>query len=309
MFRFIFSVTLFLIVNIAFSQTSDTLFVESYGLKLHTVLTTPEKANKRALAIIIAGSGPTDLNGNQMKNKNNSLLFLSDELVKNNIATVRFDKRGIAKSSYAGFNENSLIFDNYSDDIVSLIDFYSKKGFKKIFIIGHSEGSLLGLIASKQRKIAGFVSLCGAGNPIDVTLKNQLRPQLPPAMFAEAESIIDSLKGGHLVKNVSSQMNMLFRHSVQPYMISWFKYDPAELVKNINIPLLIIQGDKDIQVTTAESNILHNASLSSSYAIIKDMNHVLKTIKGDINENVASYTNPDIPVNNELVSTIVKFIK
>jgi hypothetical protein len=296
-------------VNIAFSQTSDTLFVESYGLKLHTVLTTPEKANKRALAIIIAGSGPTDLNGNQMKNKNNSLLFLSDELVKNNIATVRFDKRGIAKSSYAGFNENSLIFDNYSDDIVSLIDFYSKKGFKKIFIIGHSEGSLLGLIASKQRKIAGFVSLCGAGNPIDVTLKNQLRPQLPPAMFAEAESIIDSLKSGHLVKNVSSQMNMLFRHSVQPYMISWFKYDPAELVKNINIPLLIIQGDKDIQVTTAESNILHNASPSSSYAIIKDMNHVLKTIKGDINENVASYTNPDMPVNNELVSTIVKFIK
>lgn len=309
MFRFIFSVTLFLIVNIAFSQTSDTLFVESNGLKLHTVLTTPEKANKRALAIIIAGSGPTDLNGNQMKNKNNSLLFLSDELVKNNIATVRFDKRGIAKSSYAGFNENSLIFDNYSDDIVSLIDFYSKKGFKKIFIIGHSEGSLLGLIASKQRNIAGFVSLCGAGNPIDVTLKNQLRPQLPPVMFAEAESIIDSLKGGHLVKNVSSQMNMLFRHSVQPYMISWFKYNPAELVKKLNIPLLIIQGDKDIQVTTAESDILHNASPSSSYVIIKDMNHVLKTIKGDINENVASYTNPDMPVNNELVSTIVKFIK
>lgn len=309
MYRFIFTITLFLIVNIAFSQTSDTLFVESDGLKLHTVLTTPEKANKRALAIIIAGSGPTDLNGNQQRAMNNSLLFLSDELVKNNIATVRFDKRGVAKSYYPGFSESTLRFENYADDIVSLVNFYSARGFKKIYLIGYSEGSLLGLIASQKSKIKGFVSLCGAGNPIDITLKNQLKPKLPPAMFSEAESIIDSLKSGFLVKKVSPQMNILFRPSVQPYMISWFKHDPAEYVKNLNVPLMIVQGEKDIQVDMHEAEILKNASQKSTFVIVKNMNHVLKTIQGDMNENVASYSNSTLPVNNELVTAIVNFIK
>lgn len=152
------------------------------------------------------------------------------------------------------------------------------------------------------------MSLCGAGNPIDITLKKQLKPKMPPAMYSEAESIIDSLKNGHLVKNVSSQMNILFRPSVQPYMISWLRHDPAEYVKKLKSPLLIIQAEKDIQVDMEEATILRNASPKSQFYVVKDMNHVLKTVSGDIQENVASYTNPDIPVSHELVTAIVNFI-
>ena len=127
-------------------------------------------------------------------------------------------------------------------------------------------------------------------------------------MYSEAESIIDSLKNGHLVKNVSSQMNILFRPSVQPYMISWFRHDPAEYVKKLKSSLLIIQAEKDIQVDMEEATILRNASPKSQFYVVKDMNHVLKTVSGDIQENVASYTNPDIPVSHELVTAIVNFI-
>jgi len=104
-------------------------------------------------------------------------------------------------------------------------------------------------------------------------------------------------------------MNMLFRPSVQPYMISWFKHDPAEYVKNLNVPLMIVQGEKDIQVDMHEAEILKNASQKSTFVIVKNMNHVLKTIQGDMNENVASYSNSTLPVNNELVTAIVNFIK
>ena len=90
-------------------------------------------------------------------------------------------------------------------------------------------------------------------------------------MYSEAESIIDSLKNGHLVKNVSSQMNILFRPSVQPYMISWFRHDPAEYVKKLKSPLLIIQAEKDIQVDMEEATILRNASPKSQFYVVKDI--------------------------------------
>ena len=131
---------------------------------------------------------------------------------------------------------------------------------------------------------------------------------MPPAIYSEAESIIDSLKRGHLVNNVSSQMNMLFRPSVQPYMISWFRHDPAEYVMKLESPLLIIQAEKDIQVDMEEATTLKNASPKSQFLVVKDMNHVLKAISGDIKENVASYSNPNIPVSQELVTAIVNFI-
>lgn len=91
-------------------------------------------------------------------------------------------------------------------------------------------------------------------------------------------------------------------------MISWFRHDPAEYVKKLKSPLLIIQAEKDIQVDMEEATILRNASPKSQFYVVKDMNHVLKTVSGDIQENVASYTNPDIPVSHELVTAIVNFI-
>ena len=306
--RLIFLAALLLYTSISVAQSADTLYIDADGVKLHAVLCKPGKAKKNSLAIIIAGSGPTDLNGNQKNMVNNSLLFLSDELVKNNIATVRFDKRGVAKSAYSGLDESLLTFERFADDVVVLIDYFKSIGYKKIYLIGHSEGSLLGLIAAQKRDVKGFVSLCGAGNPIDVVLRKQVKPQLPEAAYLQFNEILDSLKGGHMVKSVPPYLNSLFRQSVQPYMISWLRFDPAELVRSARTPILIIQGANDIQIDIQEAEALHAAIPDNKFMTISRMNHVLKTIEGDRKENIASYSNPNLPVNSQLIELLTGFI-
>ena len=290
------------------AQIADTSYIPIDKVNIYTVLSKPDNTNDHPLAIMIAGSGPTDLDGNQPTMKNNSLLYLSEALVKNNIATLRFDKRGIARSAYKDFNETDLSIDIYANDVGYLINYYKQKGFKDIFLIGHSEGSLIGLISAQTNQINGFISLCGVGNSADVILKKQLKPKLPPAFFTQVESIIDSLKSEHLVKNVPPQLNALFRPSVQPYLISWFRYDPAKLIARLKCPVLIIQGDNDLQVEVEEASVLNQAAHNSKLVIINQMNHILKTISGNMQENVASYTNPDLPVNDELIKNVVAFI-
>lgn len=297
-----------LVINLA-AQTTDTIFIDIDGVKIHTVLTNPTNSTSVPLAIIIAGSGPTDLNGNQPMFQNNSLRYLSDALVDKDFATLRFDKRAIAKSVIPNFNEADLSIDIYANDLLKLIDFTKTKGFSEIFLIGHSEGSLIALIALQKADVSGFISIAGAGNPADEGLKSQLKPKLPPTMFDQAVSIIDSLKNGYTVKNIPSHFYALFRPSVQPYLISWFKYDPAILISHVKCPSLITQGDNDLQVKIEDAQKLVEALPSSQLLIIPGMNHVLKTIEGDMQENISAYTNPALPVNQELTSGLINFMK
>ncbi len=302
-------IALFLLsVLTAQSQITDTLFIENDNVKIHTVLTKPNNVDTSKLAIIIAGSGPTDLNGNQPNMKSNCLLYLSDNLVKNGIATVRFDKRAIAGSAYPDFDESKLTIEQYANDVSAIINHY-KLGYKDVFVIGHSEGSLIGLISLQNTSVNGFVSIAGVGNTADELLKEQLSSKLPAAYFAQVEVIIDSLKSGYTVSNTPPQLASLFRPSVQPYLISWFKYAPAELIKTINCKSLIMNGTKDIQVKEKEAEKLYASASNSQLVIVENMNHIIKTISGDMQENIASYTNPNLPINSELTNTIVEFIK
>jgi hypothetical protein len=291
------------------AQKEDTLFIKIDSVKIHSVLTQPKENQPTPLVIFIAGSGPTDLNGNSAMTQNNSLLYLSDSLVKKGMATFRFDKRGIAKSAYKGFKEKNLTIDRYVNDLVSIVQYAKKeKGFRDIYLLGHSEGSLIALIALQQIEVDGFISLAGAGSPADEILRGQLKPKLPEAFYSKVEIIIDSLKQGHRVKNVSPQLYNLFRPSVQPYMISWFKYNPVELIRKIDCPVLVINGTKDLQVGVKEAEKLAKASNNAKLVNIKNMNHVLKTIEGGQSENIKAYSNPELPVNQKLVQTITEFI-
>jgi len=302
---FIFSISC---VSQEVEVNTDTLKIPLSDISLHAVLSTPVKAKNPTLALIIAGSGATDLNGNQAGMENNSLKYLAEGLNQNNIATLRFDKRGIANSSYTDFNESEVTIDKYASDVISILSYLKDKYFN-IFIVGHSEGSLLGLLAMQENNVNGFVSIAGPGQSSDLILKNQLKPKLPANLYSQVEVIIDSLKAGHEVKNVPQSLYMLFRPSVQAYLISWFKYNPADLIRNIEKPILIVNGNKDIQVGMNEAHLLSEANNKSKLVEIENMNHVLKTIQGDIQENIQSYSNPDLEVNPELINTIVTFIK
>src|SRR6056297_142292 len=291
------------------AQKKDTLFIKINSVEIHSVLTQLKGNQSTPLVIFIAGSGPTDLNGNSAMTQNNSLLYLSDSLLKKGMATLRFDKRGIAKSAYKEFKEKNLTIDRYVNDLISIVQYAKEeKGFGEIYLLGHSEGSLIALIALQQINAKGFISLAGAGSPADEILKDQLKPKLPEAFYSKVEIIIDSLKQGHRVKNVSPQLYNLFRPSVQPYMISWFKYDPTELIRKITCPVLVINGTKDLQVSVKEAEKLAKVSSQANLVKIENMNHVLKTIEGGQAENIQAYSNPEMPVNQKLIKTITEFI-
>ncbi len=309
-------ITTYLIILILSSFTlakstktkTDTIAIELSDLAIHSVLSNPQNIKTPPVVLIIGGSGPTDLNGNQPLMHNNSLKFLSDALVDKGIATLRFDKRGVGKSSYPEFKESNLTIDQYAKDVKSMIKFLQGKNFRGIYIIGHSEGSLIGLIALQDIKVDGFISIAGAGYSADSLLKKQLKPKLPFNLYNSVEFIIDSLKNGNYVKNIPQQLNTLFRPSVQSYLISWFNYTPAALIKNLDCPSLIIQGDKDIQTDMEGAQKLANAKEKARLVKVKNMNHILKTIDGGLQENIQSYTNPELKINSELVNAIVNFI-
>ena len=260
------------------------------------------------VVLIIAGSGPTDRDGNNPKMKNNSLKMLATELSKNGIASLRYDKRGIGKSKNAGLKESDLRFENYSEDAEDWIDFLKQDNrFGDIVVIGHSEGSLIGMIASQKKNVAKFISIAGVGQSADKTIREQLKSQ-PATVLEQASPILDKLVQGEMVENVPSILNSLFRPSVQPYMISWFKYDPSKEISKLEKPVLIVQGTTDIQVTIDDAEKLAVANPKAKKQIIKGMNHIMKTAEIDRQKNIQTYSQPDLPVKTELIKVIVDFI-
>ncbi len=297
------------------NTAGDTTFTETTFV-LHTAsgditgtLTVPDSAgSKIPVALIIAGSGPTDRNGNNPMMKNESLKLLAYGLAANNIASLRFDKRGLGESRAAFTSEADLRFEDYINDARGWIDTLKKDArFSKVVVAGHSEGSLIGMIAALQRA-DGFISIAGAGRSADKILKEQLASQ-PAVVRDSSYPIIDSLVQGKTVQKVPKMLFALFRPSVQPYMISWFHYDPQTEIKKLTIPVLILQGTNDLQVTVEDANLLAKSNTKAQLALIKNMNHILRIVEGDRKENLATYITSGNPISEELVTTIATFVK
>jgi uncharacterized protein len=262
------------------------------------------------LVLIIAGSGPTDRNGNNTTGlQTDAYRMISDTLAVNGIASLRYDKRGVAQSYNAEFREDDLTFNEYVEDAVQWIEkMQDDSSFSEIFVLGHSEGSLLGMLAEQRTTISGFISVAGPAQSADALIIEQLAGQ-PQELVDEAESIISSLKQGIMVQDISPQLFALFRPSVQPYMISWFKYNPVKEVSKINIPLIIIHGTTDLQVNSSEAQMLANANPKAELEIIEFMNHVLKDAGDDVQINLATYSNPKLPLNVEFCKVLTNFIR
>lgn len=275
------------------------------------LLETPKNEGPFPVMIIIAGSGPTDKDGNSIANpgKNNSLKMLAESLAEKGIASIRYDKRGIGDNMQLAGEEKDLRFEQYIDDAAAWAQFAKKDGrFSKVGIIGHSEGSLIGMAAAKKTETDIFISLAGAGEPIDQVLIKQLEEQLTPTLLTESKDILAKLKQGKQVGTVSADLQSVFRPSVQPYMISWIQYNPIELVKELNIPVLLVNGNRDIQVQATNAKALHNEKKDSELLILEKMNHVLKEAPEDRKGNLATYTNPELPLSPGLVNGIIEFL-
>ena len=296
----------------AFAQEEVTLPAGD-RVELHGTLCVPAEAEGAVpLVIIVAGSGPTDRNGNNPQMENNSLKMVAEALQAEGIASLRYDKRGIARSRVEGLKEEELSFDDYVADLKAWVDRYAEdRRFSKIVILGHSEGSLVGLaVATDDPAVKGFVSVAGSGRSADKLIKEQVGRQ-SSQLLAMIAPIVDSLKAGRTVEGVMPQLNSLFRPSVQPYLISWFRYDPAELIARVQCPVLVVQGDKDLQVTMEDADGLCAACPAARKAVIQGMNHVLKTT--DTMEMqvqvIKTYMDPTLPLHRDLMPPVVAFIK
>ena len=279
---------------------------------IHGKLMLPENNTPCPLVIIIAGSGPTDMDGNSigLGMTNNSLLYLAKELADNGIASVRYDKRGIGKSQAAGTSEEELRFEHYIDDATAWAEMFGNDSrFSTIAIAGHSEGSLIGMVAAQKSKaVKAYISIAGTGRPAYEVIEEQLKRN-PEQIQREAAAINKELCEGRIVENIPNYLASLYRKSVQPYLISWFRYNPAKEISKLKIPVLIVPGDMDIQVGVKEAETLLAARMFSSYHIIKDMNHVLKhCASNEMVMQLETYKDPKLPIKKELVEHIVRFL-
>ena len=300
-------ILLFFISLEAFSQEKnyDSLQV-SIDPEVQGTLLSPKGENQPPLAILIAGSGPTDRDGNQAQLKNNSLKYLAEGLAQKGIATFRYDKRVIAQINKATVQEEKMTFEDEVNDALLVINHFKDK-YKKIILIGHSEGALVGLLVAQKVVVSKFVSISGAGNSSATLIEEQIGKNAPQ-LKEESQKIISQLRKGELVDNISPYLAPVFRKSVQPYLISWFKYEPAKEITKLQIPILIVQGTNDLQVEDKEAQLLKEAQPKAQLLLIEGMNHVLKKVK-TLEENQQSYLNPDLPISGELVEGIASFIK
>ncbi len=295
----------------AFSQNNPLFKTENIAINslLNGTLYTPLKQNNATkLVILIAGSGPTNRDGNQIGLTNNSLKLLAESLVNNGIAVYSYDKRIFAQMASGKLDEASLSFDNFIDDATAVVLYFkNQKKYHSITIAGHSEGALIGMVAANGNADA-YISIAGAGRPIDEVLLEQIEKQAP-FLKEEVKKNLATLKSGNTFELKNQMLASLFRASVQPYMISWIKYHPQNEIKKLQIPSLLINGDKDIQVSVQDAQLLQQAKPDAQLQIIPNMNHIFKAIKGDDTENKASYTNPELPICPELTSIITTFIR
>lgn len=300
-------ILLFFISLEAFSQEKnyDSLQV-TIDPEVQGTLLSPKGENQPPLAILIAGSGPTDRDGNQALFKNNSLKYLAEGLAQKGIATFRYDKRVIAQINKATVQEEKMTFEDEVNDALLVVNHFKDK-YKKIILIGHSEGALIGLLVAQKVVVSKFVSISGAGNSSATLIEEQIGKNAPQ-LKEESQKIISQLRKGELVDNISPYLAPVFRKSVQPYLISWFKYEPTKEIAKLQIPILIVQGTNYLQVEDKEAQLLKEAQPKAQLLLIEGMNHVLKKVK-TLEENQLSYLNPDLPISGELVEGIASFIK
>jgi pimeloyl-ACP methyl ester carboxylesterase len=291
-----------------FAQESNNTELEiTINEHVDGTLLTPKQVKKPNLVIIIPGSGPTNRDGNQNFIKNNSLKKLAEGLTNKGIATFRYDKRVVKQIREGNVDENTM-FDDFVTDAKTTIEYFKiKKVYKHIYVLGHSQGSLVGMLAAKEEG-DGFISIAGLAKTVDLVITEQITKTVP--MFTkDTERVFKVLKGGKTTNDFPPALASLFKLELQPFIMNWMQYDPKAIIKDLKIPILIINGTKDIQVPVTYANLLKEGNSNAELVIIEKMNHVLVPIEGDNLENTKAYNEPERELSEELVPAIVSFIK
>jgi len=307
----------FVLFLIAFSNINAQNFKEKpvnltvKKLKIKGSLIIPNHKGKFPLVIFHSGSGPTDRDGNQKSGTNNSIKKLAESLADKKIASFRYDKRLIGESVDSNFSEKDIVLEDFVEDLKAWIHHFAKdKRFSKIIIAGHSEGSLIGILAAiNNKEVDGLIPIAGAGRPLPILMKEQMEEQ-PQVVKKTIFEMLDTLANGDSLHFYPPKLQNLFRPSIQGYLLSLFKYNPKIEIAKLTIPILIIQGTTDIQVTEEDADSLAIGNENTQKLIIENMNHVLKEcelMRED--DQLRTYNNPNLPIVPKINEGIVNFIQ
>jgi hypothetical protein len=266
--------------------------------------------------LIIPGSGPTDRDGNNPLGVTAApYRLLAEALGANGVSSVRIDKRGLFGSKGAIPDPNKVTIADYAADTHAWVAAIQKQtGATCVWLLGHSEGALIALAAAQEpRGICGAILVSGAGRKLSDVIREQLRanPANAPVLDS-AMSALDALDNGrHVdVTNMNPALLKLFAPQVQGFLIDMFSYNPAKLAGSVKVPLMVVQGERDIQVSTTDAKNLAAAQPKAKLVLVPAMNHVLKDVASDDRmANLATYADPSLPVDSRLVDAIADFVK
>ncbi len=270
---------------------------------------------KGAVILIIPGSGPTNRDGNSpLGVKASTYKLLAEGLAARGIITVRIDKRGMFGSAGAVADANAVTIDDYAADVHAWVKVIrAKTGAACVWLLGHSEGGLVALASSRSASdVCGLILFATAGQPLGDVLRSQLRANPANApVLGQALAAIDALEAGHRV-DVSAMhpaLLPLFSPKVQGFLISTFALDPARLITDWKKPVLIMQGERDIQVSVSDAERLKQAAPAAKLVLLPDTNHVLKTVNSPNRAaNMAAYADPSLPMAPGVIDPIAGFV-
>jgi uncharacterized protein len=277
---------------------------------VYGTLQVPAAKKKIPVVLIIAGSGPVDRNGNHDKMENNCLRMVADSLQRHGIASLRYDKRGIGASKAAAPSEDKLLFSDYITDAEGWINMLKADSrFSKVVVLGHGEGAVIGAVAAREAGAKALISVNGIGKPADQLLREELAKKMPPATMDTCNRMFDELVKGNEIHNVDRKFYMIFRPTIQPYLISWFKYNPQTELSKLKMPVLLVQGTTDIEAKADDVKLLAAANKSAKVKMIEGMNHIMKKCSADFTDNLSADMNPKLPLMPEFVKVMVSFAK
>ena len=307
----------FMSLGLTVSAQQREVVVECDWGNISATIDMPDAGGDTAV-LIVAGSGPTDRNGNSGAGLNTySYKMLGETLAHSGYAVMRYDKRGIGGSPIPAEDILSLVFENYIDDARACAKFLRAEGFERVIVAGHSEGGLIALQLAAEEAccLDGVVLLCAPGYNMAEILNFQLSQQLVPAymgLMVKSTAIINSLKAGKMVaqEDIPAELMSLFHPTVQPFIISNMRYEPTELAAKCRVPMLIVSGGRDIQVSVSNGERLHGANPAAEHRMFENMTHVLKD--ADTSDRMMQvmgiYTNANLAITEALAPAIVEFI-
>lgn len=277
----------------------ERILVVSDTFKMKGELMLPNDCNQCPVAILLQGSGGSDMDGSSTTGPNKMYLDLALGLANHGIASIRFDKRTFVYGKNSTVDSTMTLEEEYITDALSAVKLAKTFSFldtNQIFIIGHSLGAYAApFIAKRDSNIAGIAMLAGPIRPLYEVIPEQYTFLfgLDGKISKREQAILDlTHEEVKFIKNEESKVDELKilgkGSAMESYLRSFIGLSPADTIKDLNCKVLILQGDRDYQVR-------YETEYNAYKAELEDLEHVQLNLMPGLNHFLMFGTEPSTP--------------